>query len=609
MRDPVTSRRARVTRRSLSTLRNLAILGRVGARHFEDDPALLAVQSLRRLPPRVRHALAAALSASARASSRTLSRPVVGTALAEFLADHPAEARAALSEVHPAGSAGRRLRAELAVALGGEPGDEAPAAVVARSAWRRGRISEAIETLPVTGGGPVARQRARLEAELRVLQPGFRLGAPTGAGDLADRQVRGTPPDGLRALHLLTNSLPWTQSGYSLRSHAVLRAQQAEGIAVEAVTRVGYPVTVGLPHARDLDVVDGVPYRRLVQWSMADTLDERLEQTADLVAREVARFGATVLHTTTHYPNAVVASRVAATTGLPWVYEVRGQLEKTWVASLPPHEQAGAAASERYHLWHAREAELARAAHHVVTLSRSLRDDLVRRGVPASRITIVPNAVDEALVAEGTQVVEPAVARQRLGLPTDGWWVGTVTSVVDYEGLDLLIEAVARLRREGHDVRCAVVGDGVARADLLALTERLGLADAVVLPGRVPREQARLWHRALDAFVVPRRDLEVCRTVTPLKPIEAMALGRPVVVSDLPALREIAVEPGSGLSFRVGDVAALASTLHTLQADPDLSRELSERGRAFAATRTWRAQASAYRDIYAHIHGRVGGTA
>ncbi len=609
MRDPATSPRARLTTRAVTTLRNLAILARVGARHFEDDPALLAVQTLRRLPPGARHGLASAISSAACSTSRARSRPAVGSALAEFLADRPDEARTALRAAHPRGRVAKRLRAELAVALGDDPGDEAPAAVAARAAWRRGDLTEAIGGLPRSGSRALAQQRTRLEAERRILQPGFRLGGAAGTAAVKQLTHAHSASDRVRALHLLTNSLPWTQSGYSLRSHAVLRAQQTEGIVVEAVTRIGYPVTVGLPHAPDLDVVDGVPYRRLVPWSMADTVVDRLEHHADLVAREAARFGATVLHTTTHYPNALVASRVAAVNGVPWVYEVRGQLEKTWVASLSTLEQADAKASERYRLWHAREAELAREADHVVTISRSLRDDLVARGVPQARITIVPNAVDDALVAAGSQPVDPAEARRRLGLPEQGWWVGTVTSVVDYEGLDLLIEAVALLREEGLDVRCAIVGDGVARAALVALTRRLGLADAVVLPGRVPREQAHLWHRALDTFVVPRRDLEVCRTVTPLKPIEAMALGRPVVVSDLPALSEIAVEPGSGLSFRVGDIRALASTLHTLHADRDMCRELADRGRAFAATRTWSAQASAYRGIYERIDGRVRGTA
>ena len=231
----------------------------------------------------------------------------------------------------------------------------------------------------------------------------------------------------------------------------------------------------------------------------------------------------------------------------------------------------------------AREAELSAAADHVVTISRALRDDLVAVGVPAERISLVPNAVDASLLERSANGTTPSKARARLGLPEDGFWVGTVSSIVDYEGLDVLVRAVALLRQEGLPVRCAIVGDGVARPGLGRLAARLGIEDLVLLPGRVPRDEAIAWHQALDAFVVPRLDTEVCRTVTPLKPIEAMALGRPVVASDLPALAEVVAEPATGLVAAPGDPVALAAALHRLATDPDLVARL---GAQWPALRT-----------------------
>ena len=150
-------------------------------------------------------------------------------------------------------------------------------------------------------------------------------------------------------------------------------------------------------------------------------------------------------------------------------------------------------------------------ADHAV--EKLLRDDLVARGLSPDRVTVVPNAVDDALL-DPARDLSAREARARLGLPEDGLWVGTVTSVVDYEGLDLLVRAVAELRSEGRDIRAAIVGDGTARPALLELVDSLGLTDAVVLPGRVPSSTAHDWHRALDIFAVPRRDSEVTRTVT-----------------------------------------------------------------------------------------------
>jgi glycosyltransferase involved in cell wall biosynthesis len=492
----------------------------------------------------------------------------------------------------------RRAASELQVALGAEPPLNSHAGVRARAAWQRGDLSVAVAIASAAPSAGVRRYGERLASERDLLTAGYRLRLPVEAWVRPEvTDTSGSMPSGIRVMHMLTNSLPWTQSGYAVRSHAILRAQAEAGMTVEAMTRVGYPVIVGLPQARDVDVIDGVPYRRVVPSRLASTPTCRLEQLADAAVLRATTFRPDVIHTTTHYPNAVVAQAVAERCDLPWVYEVRGQLEKTWVASRPAAQQTQAANSERYRLAAAREVELARAADHVVTLSQSLKDDLVARGVPAERITLVPNAVDVPLV-DRVALTSPREARRRLGLPEAGFWVGTVSSLVDYEGLDVLLDAVALLRRDGLDIRCAIVGDGVSRPALVAHATRLGLDDVVVFPGRVPRADAVRWHEALDTFVVPRRDTEVCRTVTPLKPIEAMALGRPVVASDLPALAEIIADPGAGLVAAAGDVQAFADTLQTIFADVGLRERLSTAGRAFAATRTWRANAARYREIY-----------
>src|SRR5699024_11199557 len=117
--------------------------------------------------------------------------------------------------------------------------------------------------------------------------------------------------DGLRVLHQLTNSLPWTQSGYALRSHQILRALQAEGIQVGALTRLGYPVVVGRLGAGEIDVVDGVPYHRALPSRMPRGLDARLHLQAEYLADLARSTGAQVLHTTTPYDNSLIAEAAA----------------------------------------------------------------------------------------------------------------------------------------------------------------------------------------------------------------------------------------------------------------------------------------------------------
>ncbi|MCP3426197.1 glycosyltransferase family 4 protein [Rothia sp. AR01] len=393
--------------------------------------------------------------------------------------------------------------------------------------------------------------------------------------------------------------MPHTQSGYTLRTHRLLSALAGRGVVVDAVTRLGYPVLVGIPWGADVQELDGVRYRRSLTARPGPDLPARLQQQTDMMAESARALRPRVLHCTTNYTNALMTEALARGLGLPWVYEVRGLLEETWAAGRPDHDAARA--SERFLALRAQETRMMGLADHVVTLSGVMRDALVGRGIPAERITVLPNAVAERFFEREP---DPAAARGELGLPAEGFWVGSVSSLVDYEGFDTLLRAVARLRAEGEDVRALLVGSGAAEPGLRALAAELGISSAVVFTGRVSAYQAVSYHRALDVFCVPRRDTEVCRSVTPLKPIEAMAAGTPVLLSDLPPLRELAdAGPGGaprGELFRPEDAEDLARGLGRLRAAEDRAR-LSRAAREFARTRTWSANAEVLENLYARL--------
>ena len=544
----------------LQILNNLALLSTSAARQMVEDPVLLALQGARRLSEPWR-------SRSARALGIGAGEHELRRALSAFIADRPDSASEALSRAVPRSALGRRLAAEMAIHLGSAErrhldADGLSPTVRARDLWSRGHLSAALSTLEALPGSGAL--RARLRSQLAMMSPGFHLPrlSPSPGWTTPD------PGEPLRVLHLLTSSLPHTQSGYTVRSHALLQAQSDAGIDVRAVTRIGYPVIIGRPSAQATDVVDAVTYRRLLPARTQAAPIARLAQMSRLLAREVEAFRPHLLHTTTNYVNALVAQAVARSFSLPWVYEMRGVLECTWVASRPVSQQAEALSSERFALLRAKEAEMARRADAVVVLSQVQAEDLAARGVEPGRITVVPNAVEQD-VLEATRY-SPVDARQRLGLPPEGLWVGSVSSLVGYEGFDVLFRAVALCRARGDDVRCAVVGDGVSRPGLVALAGELGLeASVCVLPGRVERTRALDWYQALDVFCVPRLDTPVCRLVTPLKPMTAMALGRPVVVSDLPALSELTAA-ATNRSFPAGDVEALSRVLTDMAAGEPL---------------------------------------
>ncbi|EFD50712.1 glycosyltransferase, group 1 family protein [Micrococcus luteus SK58] len=564
---------------------NLGVLAQTVAEHAVDDPILLTLQGARRLPEHLRGTAARGLTTLGTAAGGVPA--AVGFHMLGATED--AQERLAAAE----GIRYAPARADVLVHLSAF--EDAAAVLEAVPPASRGAAWHAAASRLAhhTGDLDAAVRHARVHRRNRALarrMAGERE-ALTGDWPTLPRETGYTPRPG-RVLHVLTNSLPHTRSGYAQRSHAILRAQAEAGLQVSAVTRPGYPVQVGVPWARAVDVVDGIEYHRLMPSRLAQGQAARVRQHAALLLELVRTERPALLHTTTHYVNAMAVRAVAEACGIPWVYEVRGRLADTWAATRGP----AATASPRYAAFTAREAQAARAADAVVTLGEGMRQTLVTEGVDPERIVLAPNAVDARFEAPPPS---RATARNHLGLDPDGRYVGTVSSIVDYEGLDLLVRAAARLAPEHPRLRLRIVGDGVALPGLRVLAHRLGIADICEFPGRVAREDAVWHHSALDVFCVPRRDLPVTRAVTPMKSVEASAIGRPVVASDLPALAELVEDGVTGELFRAEDLDAFVAALGRLLSRPEEAERLGRAGRDWAlATRTWSSNVTRYRDLY-----------
>jgi glycosyltransferase involved in cell wall biosynthesis len=570
-------------------LNNVRLAATTAWQHLSDDPVVLFLQLSRRLPAAVVRPLARLGCAAAPKDSAAI--PFLLASLAKG-DDADVERRLRLAvDRKVTGERARKLadialvanRPELAdlllSAAANTPGLES---ALARRLWHDGNLSGAVAVLDGSRSG--RRQKARLAGEAAV----YAGAAPT----LQAQEFTGVPG---RVLHLLTNSLPHTASGYAQRSHSIMVAQQEAGWSVLAVTRLGYPVQVGKLLARAADVVDGIEYRRLLPPRLAMTMDARLQQQAEGLLKVALEFRPSVLHTTTHFVNGLVVRAVAEALGIPWVYEVRGQLADTWAATRGPQSRQ----SEKYRQFQEREADVMRTADQVVTLGHAMKANIVAANVPSARIMIAPNAVGGAFLRTP---LDTAAARREVGLAEDGLYIGTVSSLVGYEGLEDLVQAFALLAPEFPQLRLLIVGDGVAGPALHELVRALGLADRTTFAGRVPRELTPLYHQALDVFVVPRKDLDVTRAVTPLKPVEAMASARPVVASDLPALREILDDGVTGFLSRPGDVRDIGTKLERLLRSEELRTRMGQAGRRDVLdNRTWIANAAALAVAYEEL--------
>ncbi|WP_323096032.1 glycosyltransferase family 4 protein [Intrasporangium sp. YIM S08009] len=419
-------------------------------------------------------------------------------------------------------------------------------------------------------------------AAVEALEPSRAHPSPTTDAPVRRRRA---------VVHVVTNSLPEVQAGYTVRTQGIVAAQRRAGIDAHVCTPPGYPVAQGhLLRARE-SVLGGVPYHRsLPVGRRLDLPDRRLEEYASAVESLAGRVGASVLHAHSKHDNAQAALVAGARLGVPVVYEARGFLEDTWAS------RGGSTASDFYRWTRATETRCLHLASAVVTLSQTMRADIVARGVDADRVHVVGNCVPDAYLTDPTH---GDAVRSRLGVHRDAVVVGTVTTLNDYEGVDVLVEAAGLL--DDPRVVVLVVGDGPARDRLASRANELsrkGTRTRVILTGRVPHARSRDHHAAVDVFCLPRRSTPVTRLVPPLKPVEAMALARPVVASDLPPLREL-VGTDRGRIVPAGDATALADAIRRLADDPDLRRRLGRAARDHvAAERTWSAAARTYQHLY-----------
>jgi glycosyltransferase involved in cell wall biosynthesis len=587
--------------------RALALAASIGWRHAAADPVRALLLAWRVLPAPLRgwlrlagpYGRAAVLWGAGEREAALASLGGSPRRLAAFAlaADQPAAAAAAVDRL---------------------PGDDnARPVLAARLAWREGRLTDALRTLDSAPGRSARRLRATLTAEQALLAsppPGqsmivnsFGHIAPVsvhdhetgraagGGGGAAGRSRAGYVPG--RVLHLVTDALPATSAGYTIRTHEIALAQREAGLDPHVATRAGYPVTQGRIDGRRLVELDGVPYHRLLPWRMpgrADILASRGIELADGLTRQL-RPG--VLHAASNYANARLALTLRERYGLPVVYEVRGFWEDTWLSRYP--DAAERATSELYQRNRELETQCMLAADLVVTLGEAMRDEIVARGVPAEKIEIVPNAVSAEFLKP---LPDATTLREELGIKADEPVVGEVTSLVPHEGIGTLLEATAILRARGVPARALIVGDGPERAALQRQAARAGLAGAAVFTGRVPAVKVRQFHALLDVFVVPRTPDRVCQLVTPLKPVEAMASGLCVVTSEVKALTEIVKHEVTGMQTVPQDPVSLADCLEHLLYSPDIRRKLGDNAREWAARdRTWAHNAARYRDAYTRL--------
>jgi PEP-CTERM/exosortase A-associated glycosyltransferase len=394
----------------------------------------------------------------------------------------------------------------------------------------------------------------------------------------------------VKVLHILDHSLPF-QSGYSLRSRAIVERQRALGWETAQLTSAKHKGAQAL-----VEEADGLRYYRTApgglasrlpaigQWEVIRGLERRLPEV-------IARERPDILHAHSPSLNGVAAIRVGRRMRLPVVYECRAFWEDM-AADRGTSSEWGL----RYRVSRRLETWVLTQADAVTAVCEGLRTDILARGVPESKVTVIPNGVDVERFAYGLPRDEALAAE--LGL-SGATVLGFLGAFFAYEGLTLAVQALPAIRARWPAVHLLLVGGGPQEDELRRLIAELGVGAHVTLAGPAPHDQVHRYYSLVDVLLCPRLPMRLTDLVTPLKPLEAMAQGKLLLASDVGGHRELIRNGETGRLFAAGSVDALVQGVVGLLAAQETWDTQRRAGRAFVEReRAWPEIVARYRDVY-----------
>ncbi|MEO6723890.1 MAG: glycosyltransferase, partial [Blastocatellia bacterium] len=346
----------------------------------------------------------------------------------------------------------------------------------------------------------------------------------------------------------------------------------------------------------EIETINGIEYHR-THWPPLSKFQAvpMVKQVACVAAlakavkRLAAELKVDVIHAHSPSLNGLAAAQAAKALSLPLVYELRYYEEDAAVDRGKTRYN-----SLRYRLAARLEQQALEQADCVVTISHALRDDLVRRGISPEKIVKIPNGVDTDYFQPCEPDAELILKYELFGKTV----IGFIGSFYFYEGLEFLVDAAVELLANRNDIVLLLVGDGEA-VEMLHTRIPEQLRDHFIFTGNVPHDEVRRYYSVMDILVYPRKRSRLTELTTPLKPLEAMAMGKAVVGSDVTGIRELFDNGNVGYLVEAENAEALANLLLGLVESESERRALGKQARAFVVqTRDWIQIAGEYFAVY-----------
>lgn len=392
----------------------------------------------------------------------------------------------------------------------------------------------------------------------------------------------------MKILHIVYQSLP-NISGSSIRTRDIVMSQKEIGLNPFVLSS---PFQNGISGA-EIDIIHGVKhirsYNKKPQFLVSETktpLYNRIIKSFEIISfykkakKVVQTEKPDVIHAHATFFCAIVAIALGKQFNIPVCYEVRSLWEErekksavSFIETIQP--------KIIYYL----ETKCMRNVDQVIVINENLKNEIISRGI--NNIEIIPNAVNLNLLKKNRDLTKP---RKELAFG----YIGSVSSI---EGLDLAVKVWSKLEKEGFKNKFHIFGNGSFLKELKTLTTSLGVNN-IVFHGNIDSDQISQAFNQVDVIVNPRIKSRISDTVTPLKPLEAMAYKKLVIASDVGGMRELIKDNKTGVLFKSDSEQALKETIVKV-INTGANKDIIESAYRYVYTKkNWNNNADKYRLIY-----------
>lgn len=394
----------------------------------------------------------------------------------------------------------------------------------------------------------------------------------------------------MKVLHILYQSLPQI-SGSSIRSRDLLMSQKEIGLDPVAVTS---PFQSSL---KDEEIIYGVRYIR-TEVHQNETISDRKKSTIRRIIRFFKIFSfyknlkqiirnekPEILHAHAMFFCGLPAIFLGNKFHLPVVYEVRS----LWMLNKKGKKGAIGLWTEK--VLYSIELFVMRRATLVVAINDALKDELVAQKINETKISVIGNAVNTTLIDSLKQKIS---GTNLTGPKLNFGYIGTLTP---HEGIDLLIEAFAEVNKEFPKSELFIFGGGVEENRIKTLAKNL---ENVRFQGAIEPHNVHKAFESIDIIVNPRYKNKLTDSVTPLKPLEAMAYEKIFIGSDVGGIKELITHAFNGYLFDAGSRADLINVMiFALRIDDEKRNLILNNALQYVYNeKSWLKNAGRYKSIY-----------